>query len=268
METFGHRRERLIPLKTDGPVMGNGTMPYRTMSLEDFAKHIGMDAREVQRLADRGKIPGQKIGGQWRFYRAKVTEWLQVEMHTLDDKRLTEIDRSMGTDETGQFADADDVVTSLIGLESINLSLPANTRDSVLRELGKLASQTSLLWDPEGLHEALVNRESLGSTALPNGVAIPHPRQPMPYVSAEPMICLARTSRGIPFGTPNGGLTSIFFLICCHDDRHHLRVLARLMRILGRDTVSQMHQVQTPEEMLELLITAEADVMTRGRKPS
>ena len=58
-------------------------MPYRSMSLEEFAKHVGMDAREVRRLADRGKLPGHKVGGQWRFNRARVTEWLQQEMHTL-----------------------------------------------------------------------------------------------------------------------------------------------------------------------------------------
>jgi len=65
------------------------------MSLEDFARHVGMDAREVRKLADRGKLPGQKVGGEWRFNRARVTEWLQQEMPSLDSERLIEIERAM-----------------------------------------------------------------------------------------------------------------------------------------------------------------------------
>ena len=241
-------------------------MPYRTMSIEDFAKHIGMDAREVRRLAERGKLPTQKIGGQWRFNRARVTEWLQAEMPSLDESRLVALERTMGADPNGQYDDSDEVVTSLIGLEDIDLALAANTRDSVLRELVNLAQRTELLWDPDGLYEAIVAREGMGSTALPNGVAIPHPRQPMPYVSAEPLICVARTTRGIGFGAAGGGLTTLFFLICSHDDRAHLRVLARLMRILTRDAVAAMRDVETPEEILELLMAAEAQAVDKMRR--
>jgi PTS system nitrogen regulatory IIA component len=52
-------------------------VPYSNMSLDDFARHVGMDVREVCRLADRGTLPGQKVGGQWRFNRARVTEGLR-----------------------------------------------------------------------------------------------------------------------------------------------------------------------------------------------
>lgn len=241
-------------------------MPYRTMSIEDFAKHIGMDAREVRRLAERGKLPTEKVGGQYRFNRARVTEWLQAEMPTLDEARLVTLERTMGADPDGQYDHSNEVVTSLIGLAGIDLALPANTSNSVLRKLVNLAERTELLWDPDGLYEAIVAREGMGSTALPNGVAIPHPRQPMPYVSAEPMICVARTTRGIGFGAATGGLTNLFFLICSHDDRAHLHVLARLMRILTRDTVAAMRDVETSEDMLELLMAAEIQAVDKMQR--
>jgi len=240
-------------------------MPYRSMSIEEFAKHVGMDAREVLKLADRGKLPGHKLGGQWRFNRAQVTEWLQQEMHKLDKARLVALEDSM----TGQLGGAVDegrmVVTELIGLEGVDLALPAKTRDSVLRELVRLASRTGLLYDPDGLLEALVERESLGSTALPCGVAIPHPRQPMPYVSAEPLICVARLPSGVAFGGKNGQLTRLFFLICCHNDRHHLQVLARLMRLLDEETIEPLAQADSPETFLKLLIAQEDKVRAHSR---
>ena len=102
-------------------------MPYRSMSLEDFAQHVGMDLRQVRRLADRSELPGQKVGGQWRFNRAEVTEWLQQEIPGFDERRLITLEQAMGGGISGM------TVTELIGLKGVDVALAANTRASVLR---------------------------------------------------------------------------------------------------------------------------------------
>ncbi|MBU0719431.1 MAG: PTS sugar transporter subunit IIA, partial [Planctomycetes bacterium] len=207
-------------------------MPFRSMSLEEFARHIAMDAREVRRLADRGKLPGQKVGGLWRFNRARVTEWLQQEMPKLDESRLIALEEAMSGPRPGSARDTRMSVTELIDVNGVAATLPAKTKGSVLRRLVELAERTGMLYDAPGLLEALQEREDLYSTALPNGVAIPHPRQPMPYVSAEPFVCVGRVIGGVAFGGAHRELTRLFFLICSHDDRGHLHVLARLTRLL------------------------------------
>ena len=236
-------------------------MPYRNMSLEEFAAHVGMDAREVRKLADRGRLPGRKISGEWRFNRARVTEWLQQEMPTLHERRLIEVEQAMGN------KDASDervmLVTDLIGIEGIDLQLPAKTKGSVLRELVRLVDCAGLLWDRKSLLAAVKQREQLCSTALPNGVAIPHPRQPLVHATAEPVICFARVAAGIAFGATDRKLTDMFFLICNHDDRYHLRVLARLMRMIDNDTLDTLRTVGSSEEALDTLIRSERDVVNR-----
>ena len=234
-------------------------MPYRTMSLEEFAVHVGMDAREVRKLADRGRLPGQKVGGEWHFNRARVTEWLQQEMPHLEEKRLIEIEEAMGKgDNAGPL-----VVTDLIGVEGIELNLPARTRSSVLRELVKLVERTGLLWDEKALLEAIERREELGSTAMPGGVAIPHARQPLPHATDGPVICLGRVPGGIPFGASDRSTTDLFFLLCNPEDRQHLRVLARLVRILDPDTLSMLREIECPDAALAALIARERQVAAR-----
>ena len=49
-------------------------------------------------------------------------------------------------------------------------------------------------------------------------------------------MALGRTAAGIPFGGAHGTLTDLFFLILSVDDRGHLRVLARLSRLLADAT--------------------------------
>jgi len=68
--------------------------------------------------------------------------------------------------------------------------------------------------------------------ALDNGVALLHPRRPMPTILAEAVLALGITPGGIPFGS-GGSLTDIFFLICSTSDHEHLRLLARLSRVIN-----------------------------------
>jgi len=238
-------------------------MPYRNMTLEDFARHIGMPLAEVARLAERGKLPCEKVGGKWRFNRARVTEWLQEQMPTLSEERLLAIERAMASDDPEDRTTH--IVTGMMSVDGIDMFVRAGSRSSILRELVALAERTDLLYDPDGLLDAVNAREEMCSTALPNGVAIPHPRQPMPYVSAEPLICLARVPQGVPFGSPDGVLTQLFFLICSHEDRQHLQVLARLVRMLDKETVDALRGTDAAEEALALLIRREEQVAERDR---
>ena len=245
-------------------------MPYRSISLLEFAKHVCMDARDVHRMAEDGELPGHKVAGKWRFHRARVTEWLQQRIHTLDEAHLHALETSFGKDKRSQSTVADGVVTDLIGVDGIDVHLPARTRSSVLRELVRLCESTGLLYDSHSLLDELEQREAQRSTALPNGVAIPHARQPLPYATAEPLVCVGRVASGIAFGAPNHCLTRLFFLICCHDVQEHLQVLARLMRVLNEPTIAKLVSAESPAELLESLIAREREVeaLTRCSRAS
>src|SRR5262249_7430194 len=79
---------------------------------------------------------------------------------------------------------------------------------------------------------AVLEREAIHSTGFENGVAIPHPRNPLPQALGASIVAYGRTLSGIPFGAPKRSLTDIYFLVLCRDSRAHLSVLARLGRLL------------------------------------
>lgn len=228
------------------------------MTLEELARHIGMDAREIRKLAEKGVLPGTMVGGQWRFNRAQMLDWLQREMHSLSQRDIENLERA-----TASGGHGDLLISTLLGAEGVNLNLPARSRNSALRELANLAENTGLVWDKAALIEALEERESLASTALPGGIALPHPRRPMPYATAEPLVCFGRVPSGLPFNAPDGRLTDLFFLIISHDDKHHLRVLARLALLLDSDLPSELRTVETDEEALEAITAWERKLVTR-----
>jgi PTS system nitrogen regulatory IIA component len=230
-------------------------MTNEMMDMEQLAAYLQRDIREVGKLASRGHLPGHKVGGQWRFARAEINHWIETQLPAYTAKQLATLD-SAGD------GDGEPLLANLLSEASMAVPLPSSTKVSVLRELVNLAEQSWQVYDPEAVLEAIRTREEMGSTALPTGVAIPHPRRPLPAALGESVLAYGRTASPLPFGAPSGGLTDIFFLVCCRDDRTHLRVLARLTRLLMRpEFLDELRAAETPGETWEIIAAAERQLL-------
>jgi PTS system nitrogen regulatory IIA component len=247
-----------LPICSTNPSHGEEktNMGNEMMDLEQVADYLQRDQREVTRLANRGHLPGRKVGGQWRFAKAEINYWIETQLPAYTAAQLHALETR---DVPGQGQEP--LLTNLLARESIAVPLPAATRASVLKELVRLAEQSWQVYDPAAILEAIRQREDMGTTALENGVALPHPRRPLPAALGESVIAYGRTASGIPFGADRGGLTDIFFLVCCRDESTHLRTLARLSRLLLRPGfVDALRAAETPEATWNLIEASENDL--------
>lgn len=48
----------------------------RTMTVRDVARHLNVDEKTVYRLVQRGRLPGFKVAGTWRFKRSDLEDWI------------------------------------------------------------------------------------------------------------------------------------------------------------------------------------------------
>ena len=234
-------------------------MENEIMDLEQLAVYLQRDARELSKMANRGYLPGQKVGGHWRFASAEINHWLETQMHEYSEKELTALEAGTAH---GQI-DCNPLVSAMLTEATIAVPLLAGTRDSVLRELVKLAERSFQVYDAAALLVAIRQREEIGSTALPSGVAIPHPRRPLPDTAqGDGFIAFGRTPRGVPFNAPDGSLTDLFFLICCRDASTHLRTLARLSRMMLREGfVEALRAAETVVETYQLIQLTERELI-------
>ena len=209
----------------------NAIMAQDDYDIDRLAAYLHMMPTAVLKLAERGKLPGRRIGGQWRFSSAEIHHWLEDRIGLSGDEALMQMEGAL--DRASNASIDDEVsITELLREDSIEVPLAARTHGSVVTRMTELAARTHLLWDPEKMAEAVRAREEMHSTALDNGVALLHPRRPMPTILAEAVLALGITPGGIPFGS-GGSLTDIFFLICSTSDHEHLRILARLSRVIN-----------------------------------
>ena len=225
-------------------------MPHEWLTAGELARQLGRDRREIEKLVNRGRIPGRKVAGEWQFHPTEITHWLEQEMREFTDRELAAVEVSQRSAET----DADLPVSSLLKPETVEVPLQARTKRSVLESLVEVAGRTWQIWKPSSVLKAVREREQVLSTGFENGVAIPHPRNPLPDCLGESVIAFGRTLSGIPFGAPNRQLTNLFFLVLCRDSRTHLQVLARLGRLIQiTDFLEVLRQSDDSQTIYDLI---------------
>lgn len=204
-------------------------MPYGDFDVESLARYLHLTPQQVVKLAERGKLPGRKVGGRWLFARPDIHRWFEQRIGLSDEDELVEVESVL---REASPADEKISIAAMLPPEAIAIPLYARTKNSVIDSIVEVAARTGWLWDPKAMADAVRAREDIHPTALENGVALLHPRRPMPHILAQPFLALGCTTCGIPFGS-DVPLSDVFFLICSTDDRVHLRVLARLSRVLS-----------------------------------
>ncbi len=235
-------------------------MASKEFDVDQLAAYLHLAPDKIAKFASQGRLPGRRVGGQWKFPESDIHHWLEEKIGSSDPSELSKME-----DILDRTADADDFYTALadyLPIEAIAIPLAARPRGSVIRRMSQLAAGTGLLWDADAMAEAVAAREDLHPTALENGVAMLHPRRPQSSILAEPLLALGISSSPIPFGNASGHLTDVFFLICSTDDRVHLRLLARLSRLISDNVwLTQLRSSNTASEALELIRTGELELL-------
>jgi PTS system nitrogen regulatory IIA component len=227
------------------------------------AAYLHLDVREVAKLASRGKIPCRKSRGKFVFTKSDVDHWVERQIHELGQERLADIARGVSAHH-GMDVHAP-LVGAMIPAGGLAVPLAARTRDAVIRGLVDLACTAGLVHDRQRLIDDVRSREKLCSTIVAPGVALPHPRHPMPYDIEAGFIVAGVTAGGIPYGATDGSLTRLFFLICCKDDRTHLHVLARLAQMLHeRGAIQEMIAARDGQELAGILHRWELAVLSKA----
>jgi len=234
-------------------------MATQDFDIAELAAYLHLTPQQVTRLAERERLPGRKVGGDWRFARAEIHHWLEDRIGLSDEQELVEVETVLQRNAPVEHRDEVSIV-DLLPEEAIAVPLTARTRDSVIRAMVDLAAGTGLLWDPEAMADAVRKREEMHPTALDIGVALLHPRRPMSKILGQPFLALGVTTSGIPFGA-GVPMSDVFLLICSTDDRRHLQVLARLSRVLAAPGfLNALHRAGTPADVRELIAETEQDL--------
>ncbi len=122
-------------------------------------------------------------------------------------------------------------ITDIVSESLVIPALKGKTKEEVLRELAESMAAEHPEIDAERLNQVLWERERLGSTAIGDGIAIPHGK--LPGLQAV-LGAFARHLHGVDFESLDGQPTKLFFLLVAPENSvgQHLKALARVSRLL------------------------------------
>lgn len=144
-------------------------------------------------------------------------------------------------------------LTDILVRDACLVDVRGRTKPEVLRELSEsLVGAVSGL-DRAELYAMLVEREKLGTTAMGDGIAIPHAR----IESLDRVLAVFGLSRGgVDFDSLDGRPTHLFFLLVApgREGSAHLLLLARLSRLLGIDAFrARLREVGSTDELFRAI---------------
>ena len=238
-------------------------MPHRLFNVEEVAAYLHLTADDIERRVKNQEIPFEKRGARVVFRKSDIDMWASQRILGLSERRLADYHQKT-TRGIREILTQDAILPQMLERGAIDSAMTAKTKASVLRDLVALAEKTWQVCDSKELLASLEAREELCSTAVPGGLALPHPRFQQPYLFESSFIAVGRPIQEIHFGAPDGRPTDLFFLICCQDDRIHLLTLARLcLMALKTDLLAQLRQAPDAVTMHDCFIAKEQEILAR-----
>lgn len=144
-------------------------------------------------------------------------------------------------------------ITDFLSAASIIPDLRANEKNAVLKEMAQRITARDPSLDAETVFQVLLRREKISSTAIGEGVAIPHGK-----LSGVQRVCgvFARSLQGVDFSSLDGEPTHLFFVLIAPENSaaDHLKALARISRLLKEPPFrARLMEGQSSEEIFEVI---------------
>jgi PTS system nitrogen regulatory IIA component len=215
------------------------------LGVRDVARLLNVSEETVYRWIRRGSLPTHRVHDQYRFNRVELQEWAALHKQRVSP----ELFRWDGAQENGlSLRDA-------IERGGIFHGVDGDRREDVLQAVCALPGIPSKV-DRRLLYQLLVAREALASTAVGEGIAIPHPRDPVVVRVEKPVILLCFLSKPIDFQAMDRQAVRVLFTLLSPSVRVHLQLLSKLAFALHDEALKRLLRTCAPAEAILERISA------------
>lgn len=218
-------------------------------TIKDVSVLLIKTEKEIQSLIKENEIPFQKINDNFFFNKQQIVEWALVRsipINISNHKNMSEYQ-----------------------IKALNTILDKNsfcydcalTEDSYLEQMLNLVHLDANV-DKSIIIQLLKNRESLMSTAIGNGISLPHPRIPL-MVGRNPLINFFFPQKPLDLKSIDGKPVHTIILLISQTIKQHLGLLAHLTFLLSQETFrAALEKRLGSQELLDIITHIES---TRGK---
>jgi PTS system nitrogen regulatory IIA component len=229
------------------------------LTAQGAARLLGTSERQIHRWVDDEEIPHRRVRDQLRFNRTDLLEWatsrrLPVHVEAFEEDDPDDRDRAPS-------------LAAALRVGGVHRDVEGSDRESVLRAVvARLPIPPSL--DRELLVDVLLARATTGTTAIGEGIAIPHVRNPFVAPGAAATVGVCYLATPVPLDAPDGLPVQTLFMVVTPTVRTHLQMLARLARALtDAGFRAALHRGAALDELAAEAARIEADAEAVAQHP-
>ena len=209
------------------------------LKISDLAQLLNVSQTTIRRWLNDGKLPAYKLNRHYRFSKIEIENWdhgaeAVTVSHTARSQRHTS--PLFPTSKQKHLL----LVTSTLlccapSIEEDIYQMQGHTKDEVI-QLSMREIAYTLRVDPDVITELLLDRENLMSTALNNGVAVPHSRECLQHIPFD-LIAITLLDTPIDYGALDGKPVDLLFFLFASSDKAHLYLLSKIAHLCSNEEV-------------------------------
>ena len=230
------------------------------LTIKEVTQLFGVSPKTVYKWIEEDEFPAYRIKERYRFNPVDILEWA-IARKVPYRAELTHLPERDGTP-----ARPSNSLVRALEAGGIHYKVPNHNKASVIRAVvDRLPLPADV--DREFAAEMLLAREHLGSTAFGDGIAIPHPRNPLVFHVDHPLLTLCFLESPVAFDAVDRQPVHTIFALVCPTIKSHLALLSRLAFALKDATFRKLISARAArEDLLAQLRRLESRVMDGSEK--
>ncbi len=214
------------------------------LTLEEVAKYLRVSERTVYDWAQKGEIPGGKLGTAWRFKRTDIEEWVNNKL----EKGQAEAPKAAPK--------MDGSLVDVLNADRVVL-LDCTTKEDALNALIDVLGDCPMIKKKKELKEAIFSRENLMSTGIGFGIGVPHVR----IASVKDLVMAVGICKNpiADYESLDAEPIQIVCMVAANKDQHakYIRTLSAISGILkDAETRQRLLSCNSAEEAFAILTEA------------
>ncbi|MDY0268296.1 PTS sugar transporter subunit IIA [Trichloromonas sp.] len=221
------------------------------LSVKDAARLLNVSEKTIYRWIKQEVVPAYRVHEQYRFNRVELLEWATSRRMGVTAELL---------DEPGSDAAPLTLLSDALEAGGIFYRVEGDSREQVLTEVAQHLRLPDEV-DRGHLQQVLIARERIASTAIGNGIAIPHPRNPALLHLTKSTVTLCFLEQPVDFKALDGQPVRLLLTVIAPTLRSHLHLLSQLGFVLKNPYFKKiLSEEGSREEILAALRQAEAEL--------
>lgn len=193
------------------------------LDTKDISHLLMMPDKEVQQLVKKREIPFQYIHDKVVFNKQQIIEWAlgrNLPINVSGHKKFSEYHL--------------ETVNTLLEMESFHYNCELNETSYIEQMVSQIRFEKNV--DREIIIQLLKSRELMMSTAIGNGISLPHPRIPLMVGKNKPIINIFFPQKPLNLNSIDGKSVHTLILLISQTIRQHLSLIAHLSFLLTNQT--------------------------------